>query len=314
MSYDPGFIYEDEYEEKISADGMWRYNSDGIIECLQNIINNETVCIPSIIDGTKITHIGSFIFNNWCKLQEEQIKNLYIDEGIKTIGRDAFRNIKINTLHIPYSLEIVGEYAFNNCGIYDIPVPSGDRWSDFSNLRYLCHYAFENNHLSDYHFATDVCCFGKACLANNPLTYENLVHLSANYKYDSFVFANTEMKYIMISEHDYNGVTIEDGMFAYCKELSGTITFPKTLTKIKKFAFLDCSNITKIIFENPDVEIEPYAFHNATGLKEVVYPNGVKHINTNCFTKGQVNMLYPYDSSADPLNAEPLNIQITLNR
>ena len=82
----------------------------------------ETLVIPSEINGIKVTKIddyffaGSTIINNDDFSSNNNLKTVYIPEGVTTIGNSAFMSCKeLIEIVIPYSVTSIGDNAFTYC-------------------------------------------------------------------------------------------------------------------------------------------------------------------------------------------------------
>ncbi len=93
--------------ERSPVYGQW----DGTYTITKYNGTDETVIIPSEIDGKKIKRIGDLAFEA-C----ETIKHLIVQEGISEIGLDAFDFCKnLETVTLPEGITDIEYYAFNSC-------------------------------------------------------------------------------------------------------------------------------------------------------------------------------------------------------
>ena len=68
--------------------------------------------IPKTIRGVAVKHIGEGAFNKINQEYETKIKSLIVPEGVETIGKDAFKNNRLEKVRLPESLREIGEGAF----------------------------------------------------------------------------------------------------------------------------------------------------------------------------------------------------------
>lgn len=102
----------------------------------KSLIKESNYTIPDIVKNPKtgieykVTAIDRTAFENNATLE-----NLYIPEGVKTIGAKAFYNCtKLKKVELPSSLEFIGDQAFDKCTVINkisSRIPSG-------NLENLC--------------------------------------------------------------------------------------------------------------------------------------------------------------------------------
>ena len=81
--------------------------------------------IPSVVDGTPISHISTTLREAFFKLKGKgisEIKNVLIEEGISSISIRAFANIdiKIDNVCWPASCTVIPDYCFFNSHIESI--------------------------------------------------------------------------------------------------------------------------------------------------------------------------------------------------
>ena len=67
-------------------------------------------------------------------------------------------------------------------------------------------------------------------------------------------------------------------------ELSGTVTIPDYVTKIKSRAFQNCSKITKVVIPKNVTSIGDSAFSGCSGLKAITIPDKVTSIGDSAFS------------------------------
>ena len=71
----------------------------------------EELIIPAKIQGKKVVEIGKSILAN-----QKHLKSVMIEEGVETIGHEAFYNCtSLTSITIPNSVTTIGNMAFNGC-------------------------------------------------------------------------------------------------------------------------------------------------------------------------------------------------------
>ena len=78
-----------------------------------------------IISGNGAMEDSSYGFKNPWLDYKQKIKKIIINEGIETIGEEAFRYSSVETLVLPSTLKSIGEFAFGECeNLTDVVFPS----------------------------------------------------------------------------------------------------------------------------------------------------------------------------------------------
>lgn len=81
----------------------------------------ENLYIPSTVNGIEIKEISKKAFIGNMKL-----KNVYIEDGVKNIGEEAFKNcIKLESIRLPGTLETLLSGALAGTALTDIELPEG---------------------------------------------------------------------------------------------------------------------------------------------------------------------------------------------
>lgn len=65
---------------------------------------------------------------------------------------------------------------------------------------------------------------------------------------------------------------------------NGTVTIPKSVTKIGRYAFSSCNSLTNITITNSVTRIFGYAFFGCTSLTSIIIPNSVTRIGKYAFS------------------------------
>lgn len=123
----------------------WEFN-DGSISISGYYGTNETVTIPSEIDGKKITGVFGIVRKN-------NIKHLIIEDGIINIEEDAFLACEnLESVSLPDSIEKIDKSAFKDCGkLKTINIPNSVKIIEdcaFSHCKSLKSMVLTNNDAS----------------------------------------------------------------------------------------------------------------------------------------------------------------------
>ena len=95
----------EEIEEYAAMD--FRYNANGVITDYYG--ESDYIQIPAEIDGTAITAVGEYAFAG------RNVKSVFIEEGIQTIGKGCFEETDIEDIDLPQTLTYISDNAFANC-------------------------------------------------------------------------------------------------------------------------------------------------------------------------------------------------------
>lgn len=145
-----------------SGDFSYHELKDGTISIKKYYGTDETVLVPSEIDGKKVSGLSCFEGNIKIKhvIIEEGIVNIhgsafrycinletvYLPEGIEEISQYSFRDCqKLKTINIPYSAKTIDYFAFMDCkSLESIVIPNNEtsvHLSAFSGCHSLTIYA-----------------------------------------------------------------------------------------------------------------------------------------------------------------------------
>ncbi|MDD4689979.1 MAG: leucine-rich repeat protein [Eubacteriales bacterium] len=164
-----------------------------------------------ILAGVAYTSTSSTVKN-------EAVTEVIVSEGITTINKYAFFNsTALTTLNLPSTLTKVNEYGFSNSGIVNIDLPD--------SLTYYGKGAFYNcTKLTEIEIPEGTINF------SNTEVFRNCTSLT------SIKLPST------MTDTNSGGST-----FRGCKALT-SIEFPANLAYIRKNDFLECSNLTNVVF------------------------------------------------------------------
>lgn len=194
-----------------------------------------------IVIPSNIKKIDEFAFER-C----EFLRDVQLNEGLKSIGKGAFYNCyRLSKLTIPPSVSEIGVNPFLGC-MCDIKCLSP-------------HFIIKNGML----FSSDMKRL-ISCLHNNgeidiPKRVEIIGGSSFNSGVTSISIPNT-VKLI--------------GMDAFSNTSIKTITIPKSVQKIERYALRNCKNIEEIRILNKNIVIEEGFIDNCESLKVILIPKG----------------------------------------
>lgn len=203
-----------------------------------------------------------------------------IEEGVKVIGEDAFRDSNANVIKLPQTITNINKGAFCNNAIEEITIPrkvenlSGDLFANCDNLKKII--VDSNNKIYKTNDANDVVierANDRLTIAlNNSIIPEGIKIIGK--KCFSWLKGENEL---IIPE---GVVKIEDGAFSTCN--FNKIIFPDSLTEIGNSAFWQCGNLTKLVFPKNLKTIGDNSFTYCHCLRDVYFNSDVT-IGKYCF-------------------------------
>ena len=234
----------------VTDSSKFTYNilDDGTAEITKFTGDDETVVIPSTIDGYKVTRIGSYAFNSYYNTNGR--KTIIVPEGVTSIGRSAFSNSPyIQKIQLPESLEVIETEAFYSChALSDINFPD--------NLTYVGDLAFGY------------------CESLTAVTLDggNITEI------DNSAFFNCDgLESVTING---NNALIDSYAFKNCTSLNSlTLNGVKT---IGQDSFAGC-NLTELVLPDGVESLTYSSFALNPSLKSVVVPASVNKIDTSSF-------------------------------
>lgn len=198
-------------------------------------------------------------------LNDEEIKDLVIPDGVETIGYSTFSGCsELTSVSIPNSVTSIGEDAFAGCsGLTSIAIPA--------NVTNIGLNAFQGCigltavHVSDL---GAWCSIEGGGSASNPLEYAHHLYLNGE-----------EVKDLVIPD----GVTnIGSYAFSGCSALT-SVTIPNSVTSIGDYAFKGCTGLTAIDIPNGVTSIGSGAFTYCPELASITVANSVISIGSDVF-------------------------------
>ena len=203
----------------------------------------------------------------------DSIKNVVIEAGVTSIGKDAFVYCdNITSVTIPASVTSIGEGAFRLCNKLSTVNYGGnaDKWNAIS-------IADGNTNLTgaNINYAGITWTYNNGTLTisgtGDVEDYNNSSAPWYDHRYDTTK--------IVIS----NGVTgIGEGAFCYFTELT-SVSLPGSLKSIGAYAFRGCSSLKSVVIPDSVTSIGEGAFYRCTALATATVSNSVSRISYGTF-------------------------------
>ena len=231
-------------------------------------------------------------------ISRNNIKELYIEDGVTTISDYAFKDCTgLTSITISDSVTSIGNWAFRDCtGLTSVTIPN--------SVTNISDYAFSN--CNNVYLLVYKNSFAEQYAISNNINYSIISKISDGTDMVSGKVTNTFWWSIDV---DTKTLTIDvDGYMApfendiapweQYKEYINHIVINDGCTNIGKKAFMLCDNAESVIIPDSVTYIDDYAFYGCTRLKELTMPCSVKICNSeytfkNClhikkfmFTKG----------------------------
>ena len=242
---DSAFLYSDAVENIYITDlSSWCEIILNDYYCIPNgnlYLNNELVINLVIPEG--VSHINDYAFSGFT------FSNLYISEGVTSIGANAFYECgNLVNVVISKGMKNIGNMAFYNCSkLTNISFPS--------TLENIEDNVFGNCYSLSKVNIEDIASWCNLTLKSgnsNPIYYSKSLYLN-----------NELITDLIIPE----GVTvIKNNVFMECRTIK-SVTFPSTLTSIENNAFYFCSGLDIIIIPLSVTSIGESAFSGSSSLK-----------------------------------------------
>ena len=248
----------------------YKVQDDGTIEIVSYIGSEDTVTIPSFLEGRKVTRISSIRYAKLVPSIKSVIipetieeigdnafadcfflKSITISPGVKTIGNGAFFDcFRLSSITIPNSVSVIGAGAFQAC-------------ESLESVKIL------NN---DVEIRSSAFC---QCYNLTSVTIPNKLKTIPT---GMFSYC-TSLKAIEIPD---GVIEIDSWAFEGCTNLE-SVVIPESVSIIGSSAFKGCASLKKITVPDGVKEIQQQAFSSCTGLTEFKIPSGVKRVNEKTF-------------------------------
>ena len=185
--------------------------------------------------------------------------DLIIPEGLEIWAPAGFGNQGklTGTIHLPSTLkEINGFVPDGMTGAINIP----------QGCEILCYGAFIGSQCTSLILPEGLTVIPHRCFQGSEIRGDVRIP-STMEKIVSYAFAETKISHVILPD---NIKEIEDGVFADCRRLSGTLTIPKKIVRVNSSVFEGCEMLTGLVFHKDVAVIDQYAFARCYSLNSIV--------------------------------------------
>ena len=289
---------------------------------------DESIVIPSEIDGKKVTVIGSSAFYGF-----KSLKNIEIPDGITSIENYAFCQCwSITSLSVPESVTSIGTGAFRFCGdLKEIKLPSNltvlsdSLFRDDAKLEYITfgdaektdtviipetvqkigNYVFMNcEKIKNINLPANLKSIGKTCF-QGCISLTGLFIPQSVESIGGGIFGDCDALQSVEIEDENNNFIFKDGILYDVKNgilvsavnslIPEKVIVDECTKTIDYSAFADCNNLYEIEIPQGVVNIGEKAFARLDNLKNIDIPDSVTNITTLAFYRcnGLVSVQVP---------------------
>lgn len=197
---------------------------------------------------------------------ETPLQSIIVTDGTQTIEGSCFEKCEeLQYVYIPKSVTTIASTAFRYSLSADFEIEEGSKFVWKNN----CFINTQNNSIV----------FGRAgCIFPNDYN----ITLIEDYAFDQVGLEGE----IVLPE---TLITVGQSSF-YTNTGITSIVFPVTLTRVSNFGFYKCSPNPLNLPPNLQI-IEAYSFVDNNSIEQLIIPESVRHISTECF-RGCPNMTY----------------------
>ena len=294
---------------------------------------DESIVIPSEIDGKKVTVIGNSAFYGF-----KSLKNIEIPDGITSIENYAFCQCwSITSLSVPESVTSIGTGAFRFCGdLKEIKLPSNltvlsdSLFGADANLEYITfgdaektdtviipetvqkmgNYVFMNcEKIKNIKLPSNLKSIGKTCF-QGCISLTGLFIPQSVESIGGGIFGDCDALQSVEIEDENNNFIFKDGILYDVKNgilvsavnslIPEKVIVDECTKTIDYSAFADCNNLYEIEIPQGVVNIGEKAFARLDHLKNIDIPDSVTNITTLAFYRcnGLVSVQVPESVTA----------------
>ena len=269
------YAFEDfEYLKSVTIpDSITRVGANpfGISNYLAEIIVSPDHPYLEVIDGVLVSKPDQRLI---CYPRTFTAKSYVIPDGIRVIGKDAFRNCTaLTSVTIPDSVTEIGDSAFNSCeSLSSVTIPDGV--TEIRDYTFSHCFSLASITIPDGVTAIGAWAFS-GCDSLTAFTIPDGVTSIGHHAFHSC----SALASVMIPD---SVTSIGEAAFQFCESLT-SVTIPDGVTSIENAVFYDCTSLSSVVIPDSVTEIGGSAFRNCTALTSVTIPAGVDFFGSNPF-------------------------------
>lgn len=231
--------------------------------------------IPATLEGKKVTGVFDYAFKN-----RADIISVDIAEGVDTLERGAFMNCtNLKSISLPESLRRIYSDVFVNTALEELVVPKNVYHIDYNKLPDLKVLRFLGSKPSGWlelSLSSDCVVYVPQDAGWTGVPAANWHGARLEYWVDFTIERDDEGRFVIAK----CGTIPPDGRLWVPAERDG-----KKISAIKYEAFLDRTDIKKLVVAEGVSDIGGGAFLGCTNLTEVELPRSLTHLGRNVFGK-----------------------------
>ena len=202
------------------------------------------------------------------------IKTVVIEDGVTSIGKDAFYFCEgMTSVTIPSSVTSIGKTAFLGCtGLASVTIPSSVTTIGelaFNRCQSLTSVTIPSSVTTIESYAFSECTgLSSVTIPSSVTSIEERTFLACS-----------SLTSVTIPSSVTN---IGNSAFEGCTSLKSVI-IPSSVTSIGDMAFDHCTSLSSVTIPSSVTSIEPYVFRNCTSLSSITIPASVTSIGNSAF-------------------------------
>ena len=227
---------------------------------------SETIVIPEIYDGLRVTEIAAGAFRN-----NTNLVSIVIPNNVSRIGAEAFSGcVNLKEINLPSRVAMVAEKTFYGCSsLTEIVLPASVASVGASAFEGCA--ALKTVQVNGDAVIGERAFYSDAALKTVQVNGDAVIGERAFYNdgaLESVTFAR--------------GAMIGENVFASCKALR-TVSVGEGNSSIGKNAFKDCSALTEVSLAEGLANIGDFAFDYCTALTSFTMPDSVATLGNGAF-------------------------------
>lgn len=306
--YSGDFVIPDEFEYndvkyKVTTIGSNAFSNSTSLTSITIPNSIKTIEQGAFQNCSQLTSVKILDLSAWCNIElkgfkssplqiahtlylnDEELHDLVIPDGVKTINTDVFNGCtSLTSVTIPKSVTYIGYQAFSDCTSLTT-VTIGDNESEVANTVIDCRAFYKCSELESVSLGNNIVEIGGdafyQCTSLPSIVIPNSVtNINGGSKGKFCTFSGcTSLSSVQLSE---NITSLAQGTFYNCTSLT-SISIPEKVEKIDGLAFADCINLSDIKLPSNLITVDQCTFENCKSLEAISIPDKVSTIQKGAF-------------------------------